>query len=59
MSDDPVRTRIQTDAGELSMQEWFVGSGARPAVRGMRLAGIETGPPLPGGRDRRDQTRTQ
>ena len=29
MSDDPVRTRIRTDAGELSMQEWFV----RRAVR--------------------------
>jgi LPPG:FO 2-phospho-L-lactate transferase len=47
MSDDPVRTRIRTDAGELSMQEWFVGQRCEPAVRGMRLAGIETARPAP------------
>lgn len=47
MSDDPVRTRISTDAGELSMQEWFVGQRGAPAVRGMRLAGIESARPAP------------
>jgi LPPG:FO 2-phospho-L-lactate transferase len=47
MSDDPVRTRILTDSGELSMQEWFVGQRCRPAVRGMRLAGIESARPAP------------
>jgi LPPG:FO 2-phospho-L-lactate transferase len=45
MSDDPVRTRIRTDAGELSMQEWFVGQRCEPAVRGMRLAGIDAARP--------------
>jgi LPPG:FO 2-phospho-L-lactate transferase len=47
MSDDPVRTRIGTDAGELSMQEWFVGQRCEPAVRGLRLAGIEAARPAP------------
>jgi LPPG:FO 2-phospho-L-lactate transferase len=47
MSDDPVRTRILTDSGELSMQEWFVGQRCLPAVRGMRLAGIESARPAP------------
>ncbi|MFZ0179806.1 MAG: 2-phospho-L-lactate transferase CofD family protein [Candidatus Dormiibacterota bacterium] len=47
MSDDPVRTRIQTDAGELSMQEWFVGERCAPVVRGMRLAGIDSARPSP------------
>jgi LPPG:FO 2-phospho-L-lactate transferase len=42
MSDDPVRTRILTDAGELSMQEWFVGERCVPVVRAIRLAGIES-----------------
>jgi LPPG:FO 2-phospho-L-lactate transferase len=42
MSDDPVRTRIRTDSGEMSMQEWFVGERCTPAVRGIRLAGIES-----------------
>ena len=42
MSDDPVRTRIRTDSGELSMQEWFVGERCAPVVRGIRLAGIES-----------------
>jgi len=42
MSDDAVRTRISTDLGELSMQEWFVGRRCAPPVRGIRLAGLET-----------------
>jgi LPPG:FO 2-phospho-L-lactate transferase len=47
MSDDPVRTRITTDSGELSMQEWFVGQRCVPPVRGMRFAGIESARPAP------------
>jgi LPPG:FO 2-phospho-L-lactate transferase len=47
MSDNPVRTRIQTDAGELSMQEWFVRERCAPVVRGMRLVGIESARPSP------------
>lgn len=47
MSDEPVRTRILTDGGELSMQEWFVGQRCGPPVRGLRLAGIESARPSP------------
>jgi LPPG:FO 2-phospho-L-lactate transferase len=47
MSDDPVRTRITTDWGELSMQEWFVGQRCGPEVRAIRLAGIESARPSP------------
>jgi LPPG:FO 2-phospho-L-lactate transferase len=47
MSDDPVRTRITTDSGELSMQEWFVGQRSAPPIRGIRLAGIEFARPAP------------
>jgi LPPG:FO 2-phospho-L-lactate transferase len=47
MSDDPVRTRILTDSGELSMQEWFVGERCVPVVRGIRVAGIESARPAP------------
>ena len=47
MSDDPVRTRILTDAGELSMQEWFVGERCVPVVRAIRFAGLESARPAP------------
>jgi LPPG:FO 2-phospho-L-lactate transferase len=47
MSDNPVRTRIQTGAGELSMQEWFVRERCAPVVRGMRIVGIESARPSP------------
>ncbi len=57
MSDNPVRTRIQTDAGEFSMQEWFVRERCAPVVQGMRLVGIEFGPPLAGSRHGGDQRR--
>jgi LPPG:FO 2-phospho-L-lactate transferase len=42
-----VRTRIRTEAGELSMQEWFVGERCAPVVRSIRLAGIEAAKPSP------------
>jgi LPPG:FO 2-phospho-L-lactate transferase len=47
MSDDPVRTRILTDSGELSMQEWFVGERCVPEVRAIRLGGIDSARPSP------------
>ena len=47
MSDDAVRTRIRTPAGELSMQEWFVGQRCQPVVLGIRLAGLEQARPSP------------
>jgi LPPG:FO 2-phospho-L-lactate transferase len=47
-TDDPLRTKIETDAGELDFQEWFVGRGHRDAVRGVRFAGAEGARPAPG-----------
>jgi LPPG:FO 2-phospho-L-lactate transferase len=47
MSDDPVRTRVATDAGELSFQEWFVRSRCEPPVRGLRFDGLEQAVPAP------------
>jgi LPPG:FO 2-phospho-L-lactate transferase len=47
MSDEPVRTRVVTDSGELSMQEWFVRERCQPTVRGLRFAGIDVARPAP------------
>ena len=48
MTDDRVRTRVDTPAGELAMQEWFVRERAEPEVRGIRFAGAATARPAPG-----------
>lgn len=42
MSDDPVRTFVRTDAGELPFQEYFVRRRCAPAVSGFRFAGSES-----------------
>jgi LPPG:FO 2-phospho-L-lactate transferase len=47
MSDDPVRTRIQTPQGELDFQTYFVRRGHRDPVLGVRFAGIEGARPSP------------
>jgi LPPG:FO 2-phospho-L-lactate transferase len=47
MSDDPVRTRVRTAAGELSLQEWFVRERSRPPVLGIRFAGTDVARPAP------------
>ena len=47
MTDDVVRTRLETDAGELDFQEYFVARRQQPVVRGVRLAGIESARPSP------------
>ena len=41
MSDDPVRTRIRTDAGWLDFQHWFVREQCKPAVREVAFHGAE------------------
>ena len=46
-TDDPVRTLVQTDAGELDFQTYFVRRGQRDEVRSVRLAGIESARPSP------------
>ncbi|HUE68480.1 MAG TPA: 2-phospho-L-lactate transferase [Candidatus Acidoferrum sp.] len=40
MTDDVVRTRFATDAGELSFQEYFVRERLRPRLEGIRFSGI-------------------
>jgi LPPG:FO 2-phospho-L-lactate transferase len=47
MSDDPVRTRLRTASGELSLQEWFVRERSRPPVLGIRFAGADAARPAP------------
>ena len=44
MSETPVRTRVRTERGELSFQDYFVRRQCRPRVRGFRFAGIRRGP---------------
>lgn len=47
MSDDPVRTMVSTDQGELAFQNWFVRLQCRPAVQSVRFAGVESARPSP------------
>ena len=47
MSDDPVRTKLSTDIGELPMQTWFVKHRCEPAVSEIRFAGAEHAQPAP------------
>jgi LPPG:FO 2-phospho-L-lactate transferase len=44
-SDDPVRTKILTDAGELDFQEWFVARRHQDSVREVRYDGAENAQP--------------
>ena len=48
MSDDPVRTVLDTDAGELAMQEYFVRRRAEPRVSRIRYDGAASARPSPG-----------
>ena len=47
MSDDPVRTMLTTDIGELAMQTWFVKHRCEPAVSLIRFDGAEWAQPAP------------
>ena len=47
MTDDPVRTVVETDAGTLAFQEYFVRDQCRPAVRRIRYDGADTARPTP------------
>lgn len=48
MSDDPVRTVLDTAAGTLTFQDYLVRRRARPAVRRIRYLGAERARPAPG-----------
>ncbi len=47
MSNDPVRTMVFTDEGELSFQHYFVRRQCQPSVSGFRFVGIESASPNP------------
>ena len=47
MTDDTVRTRIVSDAGELTFQDWFVRQRCEPPLRGLRFDGIGAARPSP------------
>jgi len=42
MSDDPVRTRLVTDRGALSLQQYFVRERLEPALRAIDFDGLES-----------------
>lgn len=45
MSDDPVRSIVDTDEGPLPFQEYFVKRQCEPAYRGVRFEGVEQAQP--------------
>jgi LPPG:FO 2-phospho-L-lactate transferase len=47
MSDDPVRTMVLTDEGELPFQRYFVERRCTPVLRGLRFDGAERARPSP------------
>jgi LPPG:FO 2-phospho-L-lactate transferase len=47
MSDNPVRTMVTTEQGELAFQDWFVRLRCEPAVKAVRFAGAERAKPHP------------
>lgn len=48
MSDSSVETRVMTDQGELSFQEYFVRERFKPVVKDVRFVGAENARPAPG-----------
>jgi LPPG:FO 2-phospho-L-lactate transferase len=48
MSDDPVRTKVETDAGLLDFQRYFVAEQCRPVARAIGFAGADAARPSPG-----------
>ena len=51
MSDQPVRTIVETEEGDLPFQEYFVHRRCEPRVRGFRFEGVEAAEPSPGTRE--------
>src|SRR5581483_10658824 len=51
MSDNPVRTIVETDEGDLAFQEYFVHRRCEPRVKGFRFNGIEKAEAAPGARE--------
>jgi LPPG:FO 2-phospho-L-lactate transferase len=51
MSDQPVRTIVETEEGDLAFQEYFVHRRCEPRVRGFRFEGVDVAEPAPGTRE--------
>ena len=51
MSDDPVRTYLATDEGELAFQTYFVGRRCQPVVHGIEFRGATSAAAAPGVRE--------
>ncbi len=51
MSDNPIRTIVNTDEGELAFQEYFVHRRCEPRVKGFRFDGADKAQPTPGVRE--------
>jgi LPPG:FO 2-phospho-L-lactate transferase len=49
MSDQPVRTIVETDEGDLAFQEYFVHRRCEPRVKGFRFDGVDKAEPALGG----------
>lgn len=47
MSNDPVRTMVETDQGRMAFQDYFVRLQCAPAVRGFEFDGIAAAKPTP------------
>ena len=47
MSNDPVRTRVDSDEGMLDFQDYFVGRQCKPVVRSLHFVGAEAATPHP------------
>jgi LPPG:FO 2-phospho-L-lactate transferase len=48
MSDQPVRTIVETEEGDLAFQEYFVHRRCAPRVKGFWFEGVESAEPAPG-----------
>lgn len=48
MSNQPVRTIVETDQGDLAFQEYFVHRHCEPQVKGFRFDGLDQAEPAPG-----------
>lgn len=51
MSDQPVRTIVETKEGDLAFQEYFVHRRCEPPVNGFRFEGVDHAEPAPGTRE--------
>ena len=51
MSDQPVRTIVETKEGDLAFQEYFVHRRSQPRVAGFRFEGVDRAEPAPSARE--------